>query len=46
MNFENSDSLYDYETKNSKHDAFIIDYHNSINKDFLERIGTQFQKLH
>ena len=33
------EELYDYATKDNKHDALIIDNHNRVNKDFMFRKG-------
>jgi len=37
LTIEQFEQLYDYATKNSKHDALIIDNHNRVNKDLMFR---------
>ena len=37
MKYEQFEELYDYATKDNKHDALIIDNHNRINKDLMIR---------
>ena len=37
LTIENFEALYDYATKDSKHDALIIDNHNRVNKDLMIR---------
>ena len=37
LTIENFGALYDYATKDSKHDALIIDNHNRVNKDLMIR---------
>ncbi len=37
LTIENFEALYDYATKDSLHDALIIDNHNRVNKDFMFR---------
>jgi hypothetical protein len=37
LTIEHFEALYDYATKESKHDALIIDNHNRVNKDLMFR---------
>jgi len=37
MKYEQFEELYDYATKDNKHDALIIDNHNRVNKDLMIR---------
>ena len=37
LTIEAFEALYDYSTKDSKHDALIIDNHNKVNKDLMFR---------
>jgi hypothetical protein len=37
LTVEEFEELYDYATKNNKHDALIIDNHNRVNKDLMFR---------
>jgi hypothetical protein len=37
LSIEKFEELYDYATKDNKHDALIIDNHNRVNKDFMFR---------
>jgi hypothetical protein len=37
LTVEEFEELYDYSTKNNKHDALIIDNHNRVNKDLMFR---------
>ena len=37
MKYEQFEELYDYDTKDNKHDALIIDNHNRVNKDLMIR---------
>ena len=37
LSIDKFEELYDYATKESKHDALIIDNHNRVNKDFMFR---------
>ena len=37
LTIDKFEELYDYATKDSKHDALIIDNHNRVNKDFMFR---------
>ncbi len=43
LSIDKSEELYDYATKESKHDALIIDNHNRVDKYLcLEKIGIQY----
>ena len=43
LTIENFEALYEYATKDSKHDALILDNHNKVNKDLMFRkIGIPF----
>ena len=37
LTIENFEALYEYATKDSKHDALILDNHNKVNKDLMFR---------
>ena len=39
LTIENFEALYEYATKDSKHNAFIIDHHNKVNTDLMFRKG-------
>ena len=43
LSIDKFEELYDYATKESKHDALIIDNHNRVDKDLcLEKIGIPY----
>ncbi len=37
ITIENFEALYEYATKDSKHDALVIDNHSRVNKDLMFR---------